>query len=552
MKKLLFKIKSNLSNIKADFYPLDLEKQIDQLNLHIEKLNQDKNKLETILNKTKSSLMKQLETSRNLTNKISEQEEYYRIIINYGSDIIMLLDRRGKLFFVSEGVNNLLGYKAEEMVKLTPDAILHPEDVLKFKKVIKECLNSPGENIQFELRLKSIEGEWKNISAYGTNYLENSAVNGILLNLHDITYRNKIENLLVKSEERYRSIVENIPDPVIVHKDGTIYFVNSSAAKMLGSENPEQLIGLKIYQFIHPDFIEIVKKRIEETGRNTGQILSPQELKCISMDGSIINAESIITAITYEGENAFLSIFRDIGERKRIERLHEETEQMLKHDLKTPLNGIIGFSQLLLNHENLSQTNIQEWAATIYNGGKTMLHMINHSLDLFKMEMGKYQLSYEEINLIHLFDELEKELIPLQEEKSIVLIYKVNDDYLKWEENYTVWGQKLHLKTLFANLLKNAIEASPEERGITININYENNYFHEIDIHNWGVIPESVREIFFERYSSAGKSDGSGIGTYSAYLIARTHGGKITFKSFEDDGTHITVFLPKEIFSNSA
>ena len=262
MKKLLFKIKSNLSNIKADFYPLDLEKQIDQLNLHIEKLNQDKNKLETILNKTKSSLMKQLETSRNLTSKISEQEEYYRVIINYGSDIIMLLDRRGKLFFVSEGVNNLLGYKAEEMVKLTPDAILHPEDVLKFKKVIKECLNSPGENIQFELRLKSIEGEWKNISAYGTNYLENSAVNGILLNLHDITYRNKIENLLVKSEERYRSIVENIPDPVIVHKDGTIIFVNSSAAKMLGSENPEQLIGLQVYQFIHPDFIEIVKKQI--------------------------------------------------------------------------------------------------------------------------------------------------------------------------------------------------------------------------------------------------------------------------------------------------
>ncbi|MDH5682818.1 MAG: ATP-binding protein, partial [Spirochaetota bacterium] len=116
---------------------------------------------------------------------------------------------------------------------------------------------------------------------------------------------------------------------------------------------------------------------------------------------------------------------------------------------------------------------------------------------------------------------------------------------------YSIQGEGIHLGNLFGNLIKNAIEASPDKSKITININSNHKDYHEITIHNLGVVPEIIRESFFERYSTSGKEKGTGIGTYSARLIARTHGGDITFTSSEDEGTLLLVSLPKTLISNT-
>ncbi len=78
---------------------------------------------------------------------------------------------------------------------------------------------------------------------------------------------------------------------------------------------------------------------------------------------------------------------------------------------------------------------------------------------------------------------------------------------------------------------------------MTISINQ--NEAHQIIIHNFGVIPKEIRERFFERYVTSRKQGGTGVGTYSALLIAKTHGGDITFTSSEDKGTQLIITLPK-------
>jgi len=96
---------------------------------------------------------------------------------------------------------------------------------------------------------------------------------------------------------------------------------------------------------------------------------------------------------------------------------------------------------------------------------------------------------------------------------------------------------------MFANLIKNAIEASPINEKITICI--EENEHVIIQIHNKGVVPEEIRDKFFEKYITWGKTSGTGLGTYSAKLIAEIQEGKISLRSTETEGTTIKIQLHK-------
>jgi signal transduction histidine kinase len=96
---------------------------------------------------------------------------------------------------------------------------------------------------------------------------------------------------------------------------------------------------------------------------------------------------------------------------------------------------------------------------------------------------------------------------------------------------------------MFSNLIVNAVEASPRAASLTIRVREEGEEV-AVRIHNYGVVPDDVRDRFFERYATSGKKRGTGLGTYSARLIARTHGGDISFTSTEQEGTWVEVRLP--------
>src|SRR5207244_10546541 len=91
------------------------------------------------------------------------------------------------------------------------------------------------------------------------------------------------------------------------------------------------------------------------------------------------------------------------------------------------------------------------------------------------------------------------------------------------------WAEEMLCYSLLANLLKNAVEASIEGSAVTITIREDSAAF--IEIHNDGAVPAQVHSRFFEKYATAGKDAGTGLGTYSARLMARVQGGDVTMKS---------------------
>ncbi len=105
-----------------------------------------------------------------------------------------------------------------------------------------------------------------------------------------------------------------------------------------------------------------------------------------------------------------------------------------------------------------------------------------------------------------------------------------------------MYGERAHLQTMLENLLRNAIEASPEEGKVTLHTEVGDSI--RFDLHNAGAIPKEVRETFFQRYASARKQRGTGLGTYVAKLICELHGGRIWFSTSEEKGTHLYLELP--------
>ncbi|MFW5730739.1 MAG: PAS domain-containing sensor histidine kinase [Desulfonatronovibrionaceae bacterium] len=234
---------------------------------------------------------------------------------------------------------------------------------------------------------------------------------------------------------------------------------------------------------------------------------------------------------------------RDITEEKRIERLREDVERIVRHDLKTPLNGIIGLSDLLLDDPELGPEQ-KDFARHIHESGQRMLNMINHSLDLFKMEEGTYNLVPERFDLLKVMRVLKKEAARYSKPKNLEIAVKVNGTEISDSDSLEVYLEQRHILAMLSNLLTNALEAAPEGTTVSVDIIPQEENLN-IDIHNQGTVPEEIRDRFFERYTTAGKTRGTGLGTFSARLMARAHHGDITFSTSREEGTHLYVRLPR-------
>jgi CheY-like chemotaxis protein/HPt (histidine-containing phosphotransfer) domain-containing protein len=217
-------------------------------------------------------------------------------------------------------------------------------------------------------------------------------------------------------------------------------------------------------------------------------------------------------------------------------RLREEVERISRHDLKTPLNSIIAVPRLLREKQRLDPED-EELLTIIERAGYRILSMVNLSLDLFKMEQSTYRFRPHAVDLMDLLGKLSGDL--RRHAGSRKVIFQVQP----WHEpRVYVWAEELLCYSILGNLMKNALEASPDEGCVSMRISREGDQV-SLHMHNQGAVPELVRERFFEKYSTAGKADGSGLGTYSARLMARAQGGDIEMQTSEQEGTTLVLRL---------
>jgi PAS domain S-box-containing protein len=149
---------------------------------------------------------------------------------------------------------------------------------------------------------------------------------------------------LAETEERFRKLVEALPDALYVHSEGRIVFVNPFGMRLLGAQQPEQLAGKDIFEIVHPDYREVIRQRIQHCYQ-TGTASSPMECALVALDGSFVEVESAGIPITWKGSPAVEVVARDIRERKRAEEQLRQAQTRTESVLDSMADTHILFDQ---------------------------------------------------------------------------------------------------------------------------------------------------------------------------------------------------------------
>jgi PAS domain S-box-containing protein len=349
-----------------------------------------------------------------------------------------------------------------------------------------------------------------------------------------------------EAEARYQSLFDESNDAIyITSREGKFLDVNRALLELFGYSREEMIDKLDVREiYVHPGERDTFQQEVEKKGS-----VRDYEVKFKKKNGT--EMDSILTStVRWSADGDVLGyqgIIRDVTEQKRTERLRDDVHRMMRHDLKSPLVGIVGLAGLVLKGDNLTEQQRKE-TGMIQELAERMLGFIDRTRDLFHMEEGSYELNPQEVNLLGILGRIESELKPLALRKKANLVFTLFGRPINLESEYVILGEETLLEIMFANLMKNGIEASPEGEAVSVSIDTMEmpgqGRFHVIDIHNMGVVPVDIREKFFEPYTTKGKEGGTGLGTHTAMLVARTHKGDISFTTSEQEGTHVTVCLP--------
>ena len=226
-------------------------------------------------------------------------------------------------------------------------------------------------------------------------------------------------------------------------------------------------------------------------------------------------------------------------------RLKDDVERIMRHDLKTPLTTIISLPQVLRLAENLDDDQ-RDMLSLIEDAGYTVLAMVNLSTALFKMERDQYELDPVAVDLVPIVAKIFAAHADTAENHGLALELAVGGRPAAPGTPFLVRGEELLCYSMLANLLANAVEASPDGGRVAVDMRQAGD-MATIAIANQGAVPPSVRDRFFEKYATAGKTKGTGLGTYSARRIALVHGGDIAMATSEAGGTVVTVSLPRAL-----
>jgi two-component system, NarL family, sensor histidine kinase BarA len=226
-------------------------------------------------------------------------------------------------------------------------------------------------------------------------------------------------------------------------------------------------------------------------------------------------------------------------------RLKGDFLSTMSHELRTPLNSIIGFSEVLLNAENLTDRQ-HRYSANIMASGQQLLALINDVLDLAKMESGKMRLHLEAVHLAELCDQTVAMHRPAAEKKNVELRVVVPDGLP------TVKQDPGKLRQILANLVSNAVKFTPEGGVVTVTAGVTDDQA-TLTIEDTGVgIAEEEHDRIFDKFRQSAnpltrEQGGTGLGLSIVRELAKLLGGDVRLRSELGRGSEFTVSVAREL-----
>ncbi len=249
-------------------------------------------------------------------------------------------------------------------------------------------------------------------------------------------------------------------------------------------------------------------------------------------------AIAVQNALLYEEQRQTAEKLRE------VDRLKTEFLASMSHELRTPLNSIIGFSRVILKGIDGPLTDLQKQdLEAIHGSGQHLLGLINNILDISKIEAGKMELAFEEVDLRQIVKTVMSAAIGLTKGKPVELKTQVPDDLP------TVWADATRARQVLLNLVSNACKFT-EQGSITCFASFDSQ-FVTLGVQDTGIgIPPDKLGMIFEEFTQVDSSTtrrygGTGLGLAISRKFVEMHGGKIWVESEENQGSTFYFTLPR-------
>ena len=488
-------------------------------------------------------------------NAMAISETRYRRLFESAKDGILILDAEtGMIADVNPYLVQLLGYSKEQFIKKTIWEIGFFKDVVANRDKFTEL--QQNQYVRYEnLPLETAFGKRINVEFISNLYLVNEQ-KVIQCNIRDITERRLADEALKKSEDKYRILFETMPNG-FYRSTPEGYYVDANPAllNMLGYDSLEELSKVYIPTDIYVKPIE----RDAFNRENEGYVDSLEFYRLKTKDGRIISIEDNARYIKDEHGNLLFheGICRDITDRKKAEQEIQFKNQELQklnatkdkffsiiaHDLKSPFNSIMGFSELLV--EQVSENNLKgiaKYAGIIFNSSQRAVDLLMNLMEWSRSQTGRMDFIPDTIEMVDFISENIIMFDEIARQKSIVIKKDL-------PLHAAVFADQDMINTVLRNLLSNAIKFTKPGGEILVSINQKPNEM-TVSVKDSGIgIPAGRIDKLFqidESYSTPGTNNerGTGLGLILCKEFVEKHGGRIWAESVLGNGSTFSFTLP--------
>lgn len=504
------------------------------------------------------------EYNDNLAEQVAErtadlakvQEKFSKAFRLSPNAITLTRIRDGRHIEANESFCRMMGYSHEEIIGKTAVELNFWASLGERDRMIQMLKNKTAIH-NYELRFRNKNGtERTALLSIETIDIEGEAC--FLSISSDITERQKAETALREAEEKYRNIYENALNGIFQTAiDGKYISANPALANIYGYDSPADLIAAQ------PNFnnqLYVKPNRRDEFAAlmNEYGILSNFESEIYRKDGSIIWISENCRAVCDEAGNLlyYEGFIKDITDNKQAEIKMQQAKEAaeaankakstflanMSHELRSPLNAVIGFSQVMIRSKTLPPEN-QEDVAIILRSGEHLLALINQVLDLSKIEAGRTIINAKSFDLYQLIDDLEDMFALKAEQKGLQLIFDRDA-----EVPHYICTDEVKLRQVLINLLNNAIKFT-SEGGVSVQIkggrrNIHKNSTDQLPGGYWlhfevqdtgaGIAAEEIHQLFeafVQTKTGKDSQEGTGLGLAISRQFVQLMGGEITVSS---------------------
>lgn len=492
------------------------------------------------------------------TNTLSKDAENYRNIVT-GSPQGFFIHVDGYIVYANQAAADMFGCPYAEFIGSEILDYAVPKEVPRLSEYAQSRLHGGDapEKYQFTgrrrdgipLRIEFLVrmGEWKGQKAFHVFAQDRSAEHQAL-------------RALSESERRFRDLVEGSLQGYFIHSEWKIIFANSAAAGIFGYDLTE-FIGIDLRQLIAPNERDAITK--VRNRRLAGDVDVPDryEVGGVGKDGAALVFETFSRLIDWDGEPAIQATILDVTERKNVEshlmyaketaeradRAKTEFLGNMSHEFRTPLNAIIGFSQMIKDQmmgETLPQ--YVEYAGAINSSGVHLLDVVNDLLDVASIESGTLTISEDDVDLIDACKTCERMLRHRAHKSQIVVSLKIPDTPILFR------GDLRRLKQILINLVGNAIKFTGPNGRVTVTAGVDDEGRARLSVSDTGIgISEEHQSHVFNPFYRVdthyvSQREGTGLGLPLVKTLADLHGAAIEMESELGVGTRIGIIFPAQ------